>query len=284
MRVRDWPEESRATRQRIAYRALLAVALSHPAMEGITFWGFTDKYSWIHYRCRPSAVARHQPAPRHSRTQCHPQGSAPTSRCSSTTSTASSRRIWAAATARSTRCSPFGALTGAHNNFGAGYTRHAATRGARAARLARLPPRPPLLRRPHPLRVPRRAGSSPISDASSTRARGRAREDPPQTRTRHPPHILSRPRSIGALRILGHLPGGRTLSGCAEAALAAGWSSFGMEYPGGFNAPGKAQCLPLAAPPAHLDSAHDAECEDEVAGLGAEPLGGPYRMALYAVE
>ncbi|EOD34848.1 hypothetical protein EMIHUDRAFT_228116 [Emiliania huxleyi CCMP1516] len=50
MRVRDWPEESRATRQRIAYRALLAVALSHPAMEGITFWGFTDKYSWIHYR------------------------------------------------------------------------------------------------------------------------------------------------------------------------------------------------------------------------------------------
>ena len=55
-----------------------------------------------------------------------------------------------------------------------------------------------------------------------------------------------------------------------------------MEYPGGFNAPGKAQCLPLAAPPAHLDSAHYAECEDEAAGWS--PLGGPYRMALYAVE
>lgn len=48
MRVRDWPEAVRMENQREAYRALMAEALISPYVEGLTFWGFTDKFSWIH--------------------------------------------------------------------------------------------------------------------------------------------------------------------------------------------------------------------------------------------
>ena len=49
MRVSGWPASERRWRQRNAYRALLAMALVQPKMEGLTFWGFTDQHSWIHY-------------------------------------------------------------------------------------------------------------------------------------------------------------------------------------------------------------------------------------------
>ena len=49
MRISGWPASERRWRQRNAYRALLAMALVQPKMEGLTFWGFTDQHSWIHY-------------------------------------------------------------------------------------------------------------------------------------------------------------------------------------------------------------------------------------------
>jgi len=233
MRVRDWPEESRATRQRIAYRALLAVALSHPAMEGITFWGFTDKYSWIHYR-----FGADEPLLLNDEYGLKPAYMG----CSD----------GALDALLAVRC-----FDGCAQHLWRGI--HETCSDPRCQGCAACSP-----------------PSAPSTPPPPT--------PPPSPSPRWVVTYIGCFVNEGALRILGHLPGGRSLSGCAEAALAAGWSSFGMEYPGGFKAPGEAQCLPLEAPPAHLDHAHDAECEDEVAGLGAEPLGGPYRMALYAVE
>ena len=50
MRISGWPASERRWRQRNAYRALLAMALVQPKMEGLMFWGFTDQHSWIHFK------------------------------------------------------------------------------------------------------------------------------------------------------------------------------------------------------------------------------------------
>lgn len=39
--------ESRALAQRIAYQQIVGACALEPACEGITFWGFTDNYSWL---------------------------------------------------------------------------------------------------------------------------------------------------------------------------------------------------------------------------------------------
>jgi endo-1,4-beta-xylanase len=39
--------QSRALAQRIAYQQIVAACVQEPACEAITFWGFTDNYSWL---------------------------------------------------------------------------------------------------------------------------------------------------------------------------------------------------------------------------------------------
>lgn len=53
MRVCEWPESEQLDRQRDKYRELLRCVFSCPAVEGCTFWGFTDKHSWIHAKFGP---------------------------------------------------------------------------------------------------------------------------------------------------------------------------------------------------------------------------------------
>jgi GH35 family endo-1,4-beta-xylanase len=38
---------ARLEAQKRTYREMVAVCVAEPACDGITFWGFTDKYSWI---------------------------------------------------------------------------------------------------------------------------------------------------------------------------------------------------------------------------------------------
>ena len=53
MRVCKWPEPEQLALQRDKYRELLHCVFSCPAIEGCTFWGFTDKHSWIHDKYGP---------------------------------------------------------------------------------------------------------------------------------------------------------------------------------------------------------------------------------------
>ena len=47
VRVRDLPAQTKLETQRSVYRAIVAVCVAEPRCDGITFWGFTDAYSWI---------------------------------------------------------------------------------------------------------------------------------------------------------------------------------------------------------------------------------------------
>jgi endo-1,4-beta-xylanase len=47
VRVRDLPAQTKLETQRSVYRSIAAVCVAEPRCDGITFWGFTDAYSWI---------------------------------------------------------------------------------------------------------------------------------------------------------------------------------------------------------------------------------------------
>jgi endo-1,4-beta-xylanase len=47
VRVRDLPAQTKLETQKSVYRSIAAVCVAEPRCDGITFWGFTDAYSWI---------------------------------------------------------------------------------------------------------------------------------------------------------------------------------------------------------------------------------------------
>jgi endo-1,4-beta-xylanase len=47
VRIRDLPASTRLETQRAVYRTIVAVCVAEPQCEAVTFWGFTDAYSWI---------------------------------------------------------------------------------------------------------------------------------------------------------------------------------------------------------------------------------------------
>ena len=47
VRIRDLPAQTRLDLQKSVYRSLVGVCVAEPRCDGITFWGFTDAYSWI---------------------------------------------------------------------------------------------------------------------------------------------------------------------------------------------------------------------------------------------
>jgi len=47
VRIRDLPAPTRLETQKSVYRSIVAVCVTEPRCDGITFWGFTDAHSWI---------------------------------------------------------------------------------------------------------------------------------------------------------------------------------------------------------------------------------------------
>ena len=47
VKVADLPEKERATKQAEVYRKIIEACEKEKGFEGVTFWGFTDKHSWL---------------------------------------------------------------------------------------------------------------------------------------------------------------------------------------------------------------------------------------------
>jgi GH35 family endo-1,4-beta-xylanase len=47
VRIRDLPAQTKLEMQRSVYRSIVGVCVAEPRCDGVTFWGFTDAYSWI---------------------------------------------------------------------------------------------------------------------------------------------------------------------------------------------------------------------------------------------
>ena len=47
VRIRDLPATTRLETQRAVYRSMVSVCVAEPQCDAVTFWGFTDAYSWI---------------------------------------------------------------------------------------------------------------------------------------------------------------------------------------------------------------------------------------------
>ena len=46
-RIRDRPAQTKLEMQRSVYRSAVGICVARPRCDGVTFWGFTDAYSWI---------------------------------------------------------------------------------------------------------------------------------------------------------------------------------------------------------------------------------------------
>jgi endo-1,4-beta-xylanase len=47
VRIRNLPAQTRLEAQKSVYRSIVAVCVAEPRCDAVTFWGFTDAYSWI---------------------------------------------------------------------------------------------------------------------------------------------------------------------------------------------------------------------------------------------